>query len=223
MVSEQADAAPGRIGVLVDRVRVLAKSRERVIVGIVGAPGAGKSMLTDELSDVLRGEGLTCEVVPMDGFHLAQAELERLGRAARKGAIDTFDADGYVALLRRLRTQRRGDPAMYAPRYVRGTVEESIGSAISVPSDTRVVLTEGNYLLAEPAPWWEVREIADETWYLDADDAARRDRLLARHLANGKTYQRALAFTDGSDARNAELIEHTAPRADVVVRWRSAD
>ncbi|TDE90929.1 nucleoside/nucleotide kinase family protein [Occultella glacieicola] len=204
---------------LVRRVRGLAATRDRVLLGVVGSPGAGKSTLTDALGAALESDGLRCAVVGMDGFHLAQAELERLGRADRKGAIDTFDGDGYLALLRRLRAQRPGDDVIYAPRYLRGAMEQPIGSHTPVAGDVRVLLTEGNYLLADVPPWHRVREVLDEIWFLRTDPLVRRERLLARHLANGKTLERALAFTDGSDARNAKLIEATAGAADLVVDW----
>ncbi|UFU05095.1 nucleoside/nucleotide kinase family protein [Ruania halotolerans] len=214
-------AAPGRVGSLTERILDRAGAGEaRVLIGIIGAPGAGKSTLTDALQEALAAHKVTSAVVGMDGFHLAQAELDRLGRADRKGAIDTFDAAGYVALLRRLRDQRPGDEMIYAPRYVRGAIEESIGSAVPVSGEVRVVLTEGNYLLAESPPWNEIARIVDETWFLATDPVGRRERLLARHLANGKTMERALAFTDGSDARNADFIESTAARADVQVTWQ---
>ncbi|SED88849.1 nucleoside/nucleotide kinase family protein [Ruania alba] len=222
-MSEHLTAAPDQVSNLTERILARAGGDDgRILIGIIGAPGAGKSTLTDALQGALAAHGLTSAVVGMDGFHLAQSELERLGRADRKGAIDTFDAHGYVALLRRLHDQRPGDGVIYAPRYVRGAIEESIGSAVPVTADIRVVLTEGNYLLADTPPWDEIGEILDETWYLATDPVGRRDRLLTRHLANGKTMERALAFTDGSDARNAELIESTAPRADVQVAWQEA-
>ncbi|WP_235020104.1 nucleoside/nucleotide kinase family protein [Ruania rhizosphaerae] len=222
-MSLQLTAAPGRVTSLTERLLEQAHARDaRIIVGIVGAPGSGKSTLTDALHRELDAHGLSSAVVGMDGFHLAQAELERLGRTDRKGAIDTFDAHGYLALLHRLRDQVPGDGVIYAPRYVRGSIEEPIGSAVPVAPDVQVVLTEGNYLLADIPPWDEIRAIVDETWFVATDPVSRRGRLLARHLANGKTMERALAFTDGSDARNAELIESTAPRADVQVAWQEA-
>lgn len=196
--------------------RLLARS-PRVIVGVVGEPGAGKSTLTQALSDRLRDAGVPTAVVPMDGFHLANAELARLGRADRKGAIDTFDGGGYLSLLRRLRA---GDePVVYAPLYLRGNLKSSIGSALAVARETAVVLTEGNYLLATDEPWAQVKGLLDEAWFLDVDPRVRRARLYERHVANGKTPERAAAFTDGSDERNAELIRGTRGRADVVVAW----
>nr|WP_305853000.1 nucleoside/nucleotide kinase family protein [Georgenia sp. TF02-10] len=190
----------------------------RALVGIAGAPGAGKSTLAAVLATALAATGTTCTVVGMDGFHLAQAELVRLGRAARKGAPDTFDAEGYVALLRRVRAQRPGDPVVYAPRFDRD-LEEPVGSAVPVPADAAVVLTEGNYLLLDAEPWRRVPDLLDETWFVAADDGDRRARLLARHLAHGKELAAARAFALGSDQRNADLVAATADRADVVVRW----
>jgi pantothenate kinase len=200
-----------------DRVLALAAARPRVLVGVVGEPGAGKSTLTAALAEALVASGVSTVVVPMDGFHLANVELARLGRADRKGAIDTFDGAGYLALLRRLRDPAEG--VVYAPMYVRGQVESSIGSAIPVAPDVRVVLTEGNYLLVEAEPWRQVRAVLDETWFVDVDPELRRRRLFERHVANGKSTERASAFTFGSDEVNARLVSQTRELADLVVPW----
>ena len=206
------------IASLRDRVLALAEVRDRVIIGVAGEPGAGKSTLTLALAESLTEAGMRIAVVPMDGFHLANAELARLGRADRKGAIDTFDGAGYLALLRRLRDRDEG--IVYAPLYVRGQQESSIGSAIAVEPGVRVVLTEGNYLLAQQRPWCRVSELLDETWFVEADPELRRRRLFDRHLANGKSAERASAFTFGSDETNARLVAATRERADLVVPWR---
>ncbi|WP_226925337.1 nucleoside/nucleotide kinase family protein [Georgenia thermotolerans] len=192
----------------------------RALVGLVGAPGAGKSTVADLLAAALRAGGTGCAVVGMDGFHLAQAELERLGRAQRKGAPDTFDAEGYVALVRRIRVQRPDSATVYAPLFDRH-LENAIGSAVPVAATTPVVLTEGNYLLLDEEPWRRLRELLDETWYVEADDGDRRARLLARHVAHGRSPEDARAFAEGSDERNARLIATTRERADVVVRWHT--
>lgn len=202
---------------LAARASRLAEKRPRAIIGIAGSPGSGKSTVAAGVAERLKESGDAVAIVPMDGFHLAQRELDRRGRADRKGAPDTFDAAGYVALLRRLRDPAEG--VVYAPEYVRGAVEQPIGSAIPVSPAVRIVLTEGNYLLLTEPPWSLLRPLLDETWFLQADPDARRARLYERHLANGKTRERAHAFTHGSDESNARLVEATAASADVLVHW----
>lgn len=226
MSQETAHAGPGDLGALVERVRRVRDAggpdrHGRALIGVVGPPGAGKSTLTGLLARELTATGTSSVVVGMDGYHLAQAELERLGRADRKGAPDTFDAEGYVALVRRIRVQRPGSPVVYAPHFDRH-LEEPIGSAVPVPADTPVVLTEGNYLLLPEDPWQRLRRLLDEIWYVEVDDGDRRARLLARHLAHGRPPEVAAAFAEGSDQRNAELVARTRGRADLVVRWRDA-
>ncbi|MFV0253163.1 MAG: nucleoside/nucleotide kinase family protein [Beutenbergiaceae bacterium] len=204
------------IAELAARVAALAEGRQRVIVGVVGAPGSGKSTLVRALIPVLADAGLSAVNVPMDGFHLAQTELERLGRAERKGALDTFDGEGYVALLRRLRAN--DDAVVYAPEYRRAGMEESIGSAIAVPHQTPVVLTEGNYLLVDSYPWAGVADLLDETWFVAPDDELRRGRLYQRHVDSGKTPELARRFTDGSDETNAQVVASTQARASLLVQ-----
>ncbi|MEQ4203768.1 nucleoside/nucleotide kinase family protein [Actinopolymorpha sp. B9G3] len=213
-------AAPLRFEQLVDRAEALACDaagrRTRTLLGIVGAPGAGKSTLATGLVTALveRGGEHAAHYVPMDGFHLANAELDRLDRRDRKGAPDTFDAAGYVALLRRLRDER--EELVYAPRFHR-EIEEPIAGAIGVHHDVGLVVTEGNYLLMTAEPWSSVRTLLDEVWFLDPPADVRHERLIARHQAYGKSPDDARAWALGSDERNAELIAATRTRADLVL------
>jgi pantothenate kinase len=203
------------LAALIARARRLAASGGRRVLGIAGPPAAGKSTLATRVVDEL-GPDLA-RLVGMDAFHYAQAELARLGRADRKGAPDTFDADGYVALLDRLRTS--GDPIVYAPEF-RREIEEPIACAVPVPRDVPLVVTEGNYLLVDAPPWARVRPLLDEAWYIEpGDDPARVSRLIDRHVAFGRSVDAAREWVLRSDERNAELIARTAGRADLVVRW----
>ena len=151
----------------------------------------------------------------MDGFHLRDTELRRIGRYQRKGAIDTFDAAGYVNLLRRLHS--REDAIVYAPLFDR-SIEESIGSAIPIPRDVPLILTEGNYLLIEDPDWRRVRDLLDECWYVEPGDEERRRRLIARHVQFGRAPQEAHERSHGVDERNAEIIKATKKDATRVVR-----
>ncbi|MFF4756491.1 nucleoside/nucleotide kinase family protein [Streptomyces sp. NPDC002514] len=199
------------LSALHERARALAGTGRRAILGIVGAPGSGKSTLAAHLAAALGPDAAV--VVPMDGFHLANAELERLGRRQRKGAPDTFDAAGYAALLRRLREP--GEERVYAPQFHR-EFEEAVAGAIPVPAETPLVITEGNYLLLDDGPWAGVRTLLDEAWYIAIDDGTRLDRLVRRHVSYGKPLAEARAWSLGSDQRNAELIAATLERADLV-------
>lgn len=196
----------------------------RRILGITGPPGAGKSTLAGRLAEALGPE--LAVVVPMDGFHLAQAELARLGRAHRKGAPDTFDAGGYTALLRRLRAPGGGDGdrdgdsdregTVYAPAFDR-SIEEPIAGSIAVGPRVPLVITEGNYLLHDAGAWARVRPLLDEAWFLAPDDTLRVRRLIDRHVRHGKAPAEARAWVARSDESNARLIAAARDRADLVI------
>jgi pantothenate kinase len=196
---------------LVTRARRLAESGRRTILGITGPPGAGKSTLASAIVDAVETDA---RLVGMDGFHLAQRELTRLGWRERKGAPDTFDAHGYVALLRRLHSN--AEPVVYAPWFDR-SIEEPIACAVAIEREVPLVVTEGNYLLVEDGPWALIRELLTECWYLDLDEDTRVERLVARHVAFGRSPGAAREWVLRSDQRNAELVATTRDRADVVV------
>lgn len=196
---------------LVDRARRAAEGRPRTIIGIAGPPGAGKSTVSAAISSALPGDAA---VVSMDGFHLADQELERQGIRQRKGSPDTFDVAGYVSLLSRLRSQRAD--IVYAPLFDRAN-EVSVGSAIPVHPGTPLVITEGNYLLVEQGGWAAVHACLDEVWFLDLPDEVRRQRLVDRRRAHGESLGRAQRWVDEVDEANARLVNRTRHRATLVV------
>ncbi|HEU5473006.1 MAG TPA: nucleoside/nucleotide kinase family protein [Actinophytocola sp.] len=196
---------------LVDRAAALAGPGQRRLLGITGPPGAGKTTLATRLVDAL---GSRAAYVGMDGFHLAQAELDRLGRAERKGAPDTFDAAGYVHLLGRLRARRA--EVVYAPEF-RREIEEPVAGAVPVSPEVPLVVTEGNYLLLPDPPWREVRPLLDEVWFLAPPEADRVRRLIERHLAYGRSVPAARDRALGSDQANADRVNATAHSSDLVL------
>jgi len=223
MAPDELSGEPLTLDELVDRARVLAIPGERHILGIVGAPGAGKSTVAAQIVAALGAE--MAVLVAMDGFHLANVVLESLGRRDRKGAHDTFDDAGYANLLERLHRSAPGrstpgsNEIVYAPEF-RREIEEPIGSAIPVPAQTPLVVTEGNYLLLDRNAWPRARACIDEVWFLAPGNEIRQQRLVRRHEAYGKSPADARAWALGTDQRNADLIESTASAADLVIRLR---
>lgn len=196
--------------------RVLGRSlglKPRILLGLCGAPGSGKSTLAAALIERLGDD--TAVVVPMDGFHFATDLIRGTPLAERRGAIDTFDPGSYLSLLRRLRA--RDEDVVYAPSFRRG-LEEPIAASIAIPSSVPVIVTEGNYLLADAPIWRDLRGELDAVWFVDTPDAVRLPRLIGRHVRFGRAAADAAAFAGGSDQANADLIEHTRDRADLIVR-----
>ena len=198
---------------LVARARGLVESGRRALLGLVGAPGAGKSTVSAALVEALGADRAV--VVPMDGFHLANEVLRDQGLADVKGNIATFDSAGYAALLRRLRDQQ-DDEIVYAPRFDR-TLEESIGSAIRVDPGVALVVTEGNYLLSDGVHWERCRATLTESWFIQVPQDLRLRWLIDRHIAHGRSPQAAREWVLRSDEANARLVVATADRADVLV------
>ncbi|MEG3114976.1 nucleoside/nucleotide kinase family protein [Salinicola sp. 4072] len=203
---------------ILDAARSLIDSSKRRILGLVGAPGSGKSTLSEALLAAL---GDQAQVVPMDGFHLSNRQLDALGRAQRKGAPDTFDAFGYRDLLHRLRASYRNRETVYAPGFYR-EIEEPIAASIAVAPGTPLIITEGNYLLLEEEPWPRVRAMLDEVWFLDVDRELREERLVARHMQFGRTERQARKWVRTTDAPNAERIEAVAASADRQLWWNGS-
>ena len=216
-VTVRTGAGPARLPDAVDLPELVGRARAfvvpgaRAVLGVAGPPGAGKSTLAAALVAALAPDAV---LVALDGFHLADVELDRLGRRQRKGAPDTFDAAGYVHLLRRLR--ERTDDVVYAPVFHREQ-EQAVAGELPVPRSAPLVVTEGNYLLSDGA-FAPVRGLLTACWYVDLDPATRVERLVARHVRHGKPQEQAEQWVLGSDERNARLVEAGRDRADLVLR-----
>lgn len=201
---------PALLAELTAHIEALAGARGRVMIGICGPPGAGKSTLASRL----QRSAADAVVVPMDGFHLASDVIAGTELAERRGAPDTFDVDGFVVLLERLR--RHHDRTVYAPDYRRG-LEDPVAAAIRIDPSHRAVLVEGNYLLSDRPGWNLIPDLLDEIWYLTVPDELRLRRLIARHQEHGMSAEDAERFALESDEANAREIASARGRADRVV------
>jgi pantothenate kinase len=186
----------------------LADDSSRAILGIAGNPGAGKSTLVDLLLERIgaaKGADWVAHV-PMDGFHLADAQLDRIAARGRMA--------GYAHLLERVK--REVDDPVYVPGFDR-TLEQPLAAALVVLPSARLVVTEGNYLLLEHPHWARARRAMDAVWFVASDESERIERLVARHVEFGKTPEEARAWVATTDQRNSELVAGTVGTADRVI------
>ncbi|TFD49642.1 nucleoside/nucleotide kinase family protein [Cryobacterium frigoriphilum] len=214
-------ATRSELSTLVSRVLGLQRPGQRMILGIAGGPGSGKTTMALGLVQainalsVARGGAQHLAVhLPMDGFHLANATLDRLGSHNRKGAIDTFDAWGFTALLQRLLVEV--DHIVYAPSF-RREVDEGVAGEIAVLPESRIVITEGNYLLVDEEPWRATARLATEIWFCETTDTERMRRLIDRHERHGSSAEAAEAWARTVDGVNARLVDDSRHRAALVI------
>ncbi|MFW6060808.1 MAG: hypothetical protein ACODAQ_11555 [Phycisphaeraceae bacterium] len=210
VIEQLARELTGRAAALVDR---------RLLVGIAGVPGAGKSTLAQRLLTAVHEAGAAAALVPMDGFHLTSAELRARGLVERKGAMETFDAERYIATLKRFRAAGVAGPV---PIYDRTRHEPVVPGdpAQHVQVETRLILTEGNYLLLNEPPWSVLAEVLDETWWLDTPVDRAQRWLMQRHRAGGRS-EDEVRQRCGNDRRNAERVVQRSRAPDRVVCWRA--
>lgn len=196
--------------------RLLDERPGRFVVGLTGPPGVGKSTLAQQLVDEFncRRKNVAA-LLPMDGFHLSNAQLVRLGRRGRKGAPDTFDAAGYLATLVRVR-EAYGTADVYVPQFDRA-LGESVAAGLLVPGEARLVITEGNYLGLPADGFAAARDLIDRLYYLDCPEPVRRQRLIARHLAGGQGLVAAEHWARKVDGVNAKLIAGTESLCDATI------
>lgn len=200
-----------------DACALIRTSGPPAILGLAGPPAAGKSTLARQIVAAANGRlgADRAAYLPMDGFHLSNAQLDRLGRRDHKGAPDTFDVAGYLALLRRLAVETAHP--VYVPDFDRA-LHEPVAARHVVHPGTRLIVTEGNYLAWDAPGWREVPGLLSALWYVDADDALREERLLRRQMAGGLDAAAARAWVARSDHPNGELVKATRARCDRVVR-----
>lgn len=209
----QSPKLAGKIlNTLTEHVNTLAehlfeRQAPRTLVAVTGAPGSGKSTLATELARRLNVRKRQTVVVPMDGFHLDNAVLEARDLRPRKGAPETFDAPGFIRLVRALKSGEE----VFAPIFDR-TRDIAIGGAIAVPPEAEFVIVEGNYLMFDETPWSELAPLWDVTARLDVPMPELRARLIHRWLSLNHSRAVATRRAEGNDIPNAQrVVDHALP------------
>ena len=197
---------------LVELARELAASGGRKILGVTGAPGAGKSTVTSAIVSALGPE--VAVIAPMDGFHMVNEKLVSLGRRDRKGAPDTFEVEAFVDLL--LRIQNQGEESIFAPDFDR-EIDAPRENAIEIKNSVPLVITEGNYLLHSRGGWEHVSPLLSQSWFVLLDNDIRHERLIRRHMNFGMTEAQARTWTLGTDEKNAQGVRDDVRKADLVI------
>jgi len=200
------------VNALADRIHELLDTRARVMVALSGAPASGKSTLAAELARRMRAQRVLTEVVPMDGFHLDNAVLDARGLRSRKGAPETFDALGFVHLIRRIRSGEE----VVAPLFDRAR-DLSVAGAQPVPPETRLVICEGNYVLFGEAPWQDLAPLWDLCAHLDVPLPELRGRLIQRWLDHGLSRAAATRRAESNDIPNAQRVIANALAPDLIL------
>ncbi|RYH03063.1 sugar transporter [Salipiger sp. IMCC34102] len=196
-----------QVNLLLDQIDARRADKDRMLVAVCGAPASGKTTLARELCRRLNLRKIPALVVPMDGFHLDNAVLEARDLQHRKGAPETFDADGFLHLVRRL-----SDPAeVIAPMFDR-TRDLSVAGAIAVPASCPIVIVEGNYLMFEEPPWEYLAPLWDLTVRIEVPMPQLRARLIHRWLALNHSRAAATRRAESNDILNAQrVIDHALP------------
>lgn len=197
---------------LIARILALPVTRERHLIAVVGPPASGKTTLAATLAEQLSERGRPAQVVPMDGFHLDNAKLDAMGLRARKGAPETFDAECFADLMKRVQS---GGTVRY-PTFDR-TLDTTVADTGTIPEGTDIAIVEGNYLLLNEAPWTRLSEIWTLSVWLDIPEAELERRLVQRWVSHGLNGEDALRRTRENDLPNARRATATSRAADMTI------
>ncbi|WP_339107402.1 hypothetical protein [Thioclava sp. GXIMD4216] len=186
----------------------------RVLVAVAGAPGSGKSRLAREICEKLNAHTAACAaILPMDGFHRSNDWLDARGLRGRKGAPETFDTEGFAALLQQARTAGQ---ALHVPTFDRDR-DRVIPDGDEIEARTRFILVEGNYLLLTRAGWRDLFPLFDLTIRLHVPEDELRARLIRRWEKRGIDPAEITRRVEENDLPNGRLILTEGRAADLRV------
>lgn len=223
---------------LADTIRQHARDhhKPRYLVAIGGPPGSGKTTIAKRVTHLLNeGSVMQTALVPMDGFHLSRAALDKLPDPemayVRRGAPWTFDLPRFGDFVGRLctwadtiplRTSMKGwsgAEVLSAPGFDH-EAKDPIEDGITVTPDTSIIIVEGNYLLLDEPGWRDLSTLFDYRVYIDTDLQEARTRVAKRHVHAGieKTLEDGYRRVDSNDYLNGLLIHEKLLAPDITVK-----
>lgn len=194
----------------------------RKVILLSGFPGSGKLSISRQVVEILKKQNVKSAILPQDGFHLYRSELANLANAKeafiRRGAPFTFNAERLVNTVQKLNSEKWNRQTIKAPSFDH-KLKDPVEDDILITPDTDIVIIEGNYVLLKEHPWCELKNFADESWFVTANKNVIRERLIRRHLEAGiaESEQEAIERADGSDLVNAKYIKLNSIKPDVLI------
>ncbi|KAJ4378233.1 hypothetical protein N0V86_005933 [Didymella sp. IMI 355093] len=195
----------------------------RFMVAVSGIPGSGKTTLAAKVSNGLNKKQAqsspatyngnpVAAFIPMDGYHLSRAQLDAMpdpqSAHARRGAAFTFDAEKFLALVKKLREPILPETrTLHAPSFDHAK-KDPVADDIPIAPSVRIVIFEGNYCSLNHGPWKEAADLMDELWFVDVDFEVARERLIHRHVKAGiaQNEEEAAKRADENDLVNGKEI-----------------
>lgn len=210
-----------------------AKSPGRLLVGVAGPPGSGKSTIAAQVVKAINQKTSAgvfsgrAETVPLDGFHYTRQFLDSLPNReeayVRRGSPWTFDVDAILAFIKTLAASAEWPeakrPTILAPSFDHA-VKDPKENDIEISPDTSIVVLDGNYLLLDEDKWRDIGLCLDMKILVDVGPLVARERVALRHVAAGiePTLQRGQERFDRNDSINGDLIRSNAVSYDLLVK-----
>jgi|SRR3989344_1729552 len=190
------------------------KHTPRVVVGLMGPTGSGKSLTAAVLAEVAQQipNPFEFHTLGIDAYHFTNEYLHHSDLKERKGMPDTYDNAQLAEDILRFRA---GETVSF-PSYSRAT-HDPVPHAHTIKNQDALLLIEGLWLKYDKGGWEQIGPLLDFSIFIDAEKEHVRDAVIARHIRGGRSAADAAAYYDSVDASNFDAVLLSKQRADMVV------